>query len=1744
MAWRYLTATVTLTRNNGGISEGANVTYLSGLTVNFTLYNKTESITYIATAVTNSNGVARVDNTVSAFSAQQETISVNTNGGERDGDGCTDITVSSIDPDTWMASVVYNGDKLSTPFVYISGMTSQTLAFVKGQEVPKGIALKSIEIAPTSEQGPLTGVTYCVKYYKETSYLGKSEGYIPSTITEFESPYQDADTISSYGYYERFVNGTKQCFQDIYTGIPVTSGAMRLSPSFSLEKGSNGYIVTLYIILKDGVTGSLLNGFSATVWDELGNTYTSHTNGNTIGFYNVQFSSLSIVIEATHDSNQYQVAKREMSISGIESAQVILNTYTNYTVVLPRILDTTYLDGKFNLPNTKYELYNSDMTELVTSGYTEAGSACTCYVSDYDNLGNYLVVSKNHYKDTIRRVMIAEDSLDSRNLYFAKIDNGSMLTHMTLRRDDKVCMVRSDLDDYINGFYDRTFNGINYFPNSRKVGNSDDGFYTECMSHIGTYANTDAENIEDFKKRFVSHLYDDDNPTSITTRYIDGRWTDQVNEERYNYIFESQHCYVHERSFIPELDVGPYLTFEVAKSSGTYHEEQQQGDRSGTQSLIPSPSVGSVMLEKIGTPYDAAVQYRIVDVDHIEQYIVNDDWDWHLYTYGTEIRIGDGELLQFRRQPFKTVTTDMRFSKDNNNYYHFITRDSKMNVYGYVNTLLDAENNVTSLLHLNGTSAITSHVFYGLFKECANIDTEGLILNANTLSPYCYSQMFMGCTGIENAPFLRENDSSETFLLAANCCESMFYDCSSMTMAPTVYPSNYVLPYNCFATMFRNCRSISNEDFLFSPPGLGVNYTFYSGCCASMFAGCTNLKGVWFSNSQAAQAPDYAFHQMFKDCTNLIYGTIFEFSNVKTSACESMFENCENVRSNINIRLVTGSTVESSGCKNIFKNCYKLDFPQGFYATTIGAYAYSHAFENAGISSTGISVYFHTGATTASQHSYAYMFYGANINNTPYLALEEIPEYACEYMFSHSTIKSIVGMFNIALYIVGDHGCSHMFDGCTHLTFSNSLQTARTSTDDEGETYLYFEESDFNMIRLNATRLGPFCYEYMFANCTNLSGLTGLYLKYGDRYRVYSVKLENGKTHFFGSYDHVYVLPHLNLPATELSEGCYYYMFMNCTNLDYAISLSHVTTLADYCCQGMYMNCGFKNIYPCLTEIRNIHEEFYTTWWQSPDSDVPCFNNESSMLDALKLYDLKRDSEIYDITNEIHWVQYNGTYFSITHKNRLFKNGMVDKISTTQYTHTRYRMNLVRKSSPREEYYAYILPGSCEEDHKTLKTGLIWGHYRIHDKNKFETNYSLSSQTRKRCFYEMFKDCKSLTSAINVKIDNGFTPTLAEECCAKMFEGCTNLLYPPQLDNSTAISTAGKNCYYKMFSNCKNLLFTTMNSDGKLHATTLDEFCYASMYSNCVSLTNTIALPATTLAKGCYHSMFYNCQWIIYGAPSLSAQTLQTDSYAYMFSNAGKWRYSADGYMYIRYKKIDKSIGYASLNVMPQEVISSGNYVHISEETKVYQYRQNGSASCSVSYPSMGNLVAKTPSQSCLNASNWYYDHYYRTFDEQGGWFKISYSAKVEDKKEDLVTLESLVSNLSLKATISQNDHLASKIVYTTNTEMFVVTSEPSTGSFEYINSVPGSSHNQSKRYINTHSSESSFLVKEDGHRNEHQLGITEIKSMATNAGTATTSNWVSELEHCENGKFYKKSGSSWPSGYHGIPTSWDVETL
>ena len=87
------------------------------------------------------------------------------------------------------------------------------------------------------------------------------------------------------------------------------------------------------------------------------------------------------------------------------------------------------------------------------------------------------------------------------------------------------------------------------------------------------------------------------------------------------------------------------------------------------------------------------------------------------------------------------------------------------------------------------------------------------------------------------------------------------------------------------------------------------------------------------------------------------------------------------------------------------------------------------------------------------------------------------------------------------------------------------------------------------------------------------------------------------------------------------------------------------------------------------------------------------------------------------------------------------------------------------------------------------------------------------------CYYYMFKDCTSLTTAPALP-----ATTLKSSCYSYMFQGCTNLTTAPALP-----------------------------------ATTLADYCYRYMFIGCTSLTTAPALPATTLASNCYRYMFSGC---------------------------------------------------------------------------------------------------------------------------------------------------------------------------------------------------------------------------------------------------------------------------------------------
>ena len=129
----------------------------------------------------------------------------------------------------------------------------------------------------------------------------------------------------------------------------------------------------------------------------------------------------------------------------------------------------------------------------------------------------------------------------------------------------------------------------------------------------------------------------------------------------------------------------------------------------------------------------------------------------------------------------------------------------------------------------------------------------------------------------------------------------------------------------------------------------------------------------------------------------------------------------------------------------------------------------------------------------------------------------------------------------------------------------------------------------------------------------------------------------------------------------------------------------------------------------------------------------------------------------------------------------------------------------------------------------------------------------LSLEGKSRCFYGLFSGATKVNSAKNLILP---ATTLADNCYYSMFGDCTSLTTAPELP----ATTLAESCYENMFYNCTSL--TTAPTI--LPATTLVSKCYGFMFQNCTNLTSAPELPATTLVSLCYAHMFYGCTKLNY----------------------------------------------------------------------------------------------------------------------------------------------------------------------------------------------------------------------------------------------------------------------------------------
>ena len=166
-----------------------------------------------------------------------------------------------------------------------------------------------------------------------------------------------------------------------------------------------------------------------------------------------------------------------------------------------------------------------------------------------------------------------------------------------------------------------------------------------------------------------------------------------------------------------------------------------------------------------------------------------DDGSWYSLSADTNtLSINKGQKISFKiTNP--TISTSYGIGT--------FTISKKCNVSGNIMSLLYGDNFIGQT-DLSGRM----YVFYKLFRNCTTLQSaENLILPATALGRACYNNMFYDCTSLTVAPELPATT------LGIYCYSSMFYGCTSLTVAPELPATK--LASNCYYFMFTGCSKLN-----------------------------------------------------------------------------------------------------------------------------------------------------------------------------------------------------------------------------------------------------------------------------------------------------------------------------------------------------------------------------------------------------------------------------------------------------------------------------------------------------------------------------------------------------------------------------------------------------------------------------------------------------------------------------------------------------------------------------------------------------------------------------------------------------------------------------------------------------------------------------------------------------------------------------------------------------------------------
>ena len=269
--------------------------------------------------------------------------------------------------------------------------------------------------------------------------------------------------------------------------------------------------------------------------------------------------------------------------------------------------------------------------------------------------------------------------------------------------------------------------------------------------------------------------------------------------------------------------------------------------------------------------------------------------------------------------------------------YRWVLTGSDIECVGNIENLLDYAT-VESGQHPTMAEACYVYMFY----DCTSL-TQAPTLTATTLANYCYCGMFARCTSLTQAPVL------PAITLSNGCYQDMFFGCTSLTQAPTLTATT--LADYCYADMFYGCTSLTQA------PALSAT-TLSSHCYHQMFSSCTSL-----TQTPALPATTLAndcYYYMFHDCTSLTKAPALPATTLAKNCYIGMFSGCTSLTQ---APALPATTLANYCYADMFRNCTSLKLS----STKTGEYTQEYRIPSSGTGTTApnalTNMFFSTGGT-------------------------------------------------------------------------------------------------------------------------------------------------------------------------------------------------------------------------------------------------------------------------------------------------------------------------------------------------------------------------------------------------------------------------------------------------------------------------------------------------------------------------------------------------------------------------------------------------------------------------------------------------------------------------------------------------------------------------------------------------------------------------------------------------------------